>query len=352
MDAAMALAEPPELGDMTEPTAQQARMLYHVLVQVLKGKAKKLAMASEEGNGFKLWVALCREYESSVPGRHQSMLMALLKPLRWEHAKAADFEPLLLEWELEVQRYERQTGKSFDDDNRVATVLQWAPEELRLSLMTGDAGNRATYARARSALLTVMKSTLRFSGSGLPLSSDPMQVDQLRFKGGKGGKDHTKHGDGGKGTKGHTEHGDGGKGDKDITEHVDVNTGGTDHTEHGDGGKGTKDHTEHGDGGKGGKDHTEHGKDGKENKWPAIWREFGLLLKEGYYASAEHRELLLPLLRFLPGGCDGAEVALEGASVEALAAPSICQERARHLAMRPKLVLVAYSSRQASKGLT
>jgi molecular chaperone HtpG len=42
----------------------------------------------------------------------------------------------------------------------------------------------------------------------------------------------------------------------------------------------------------------EHGKDGKENKWPAIWREFGLLLKEGYYASAEHRELLLPLLRF------------------------------------------------------
>ena len=28
------------------------------------------------------------------------------------------------------------------------------------------------------------------------------------------------------------------------------------------------------------------------------------------------------LLRFLAGGCDGAEVALEGASVEALAAPS------------------------------
>ena len=37
---------------------------------------------------------------------------------------------------------------------------------------------------------------------------------------------------------------------------------------------------------------------------------------------------------------------------EALAAASICHAFLRHLAMRPKLVLVAYSSRQASSWLT
>ena len=42
----------------------------------------------------------------------------------------------------------------------------------------------------------------------------------------------------------------------------------------------------------------DHGKEGSTTDWPAIWREFGFLLKEGHYASPEHRELLLPLLRF------------------------------------------------------
>jgi molecular chaperone HtpG len=42
----------------------------------------------------------------------------------------------------------------------------------------------------------------------------------------------------------------------------------------------------------------DHGKEGATTDWPGIWREFGFLLKEGHYASPEHRELLLPLLRF------------------------------------------------------
>ncbi len=32
--------------------------------------------------------------------------------------------------------------------------------------------------------------------------------------------------------------------------------------------------------------------------WASVWSEFGVLLKEGYSTSHEHRELLLPLLRF------------------------------------------------------
>ncbi len=40
------------------------------------------------------------------------------------------------------------------------------------------------------------------------------------------------------------------------------------------------------------------GTEEKPSKYPAVWREFGLLLKEGYYSAPESRDLLLPLLRF------------------------------------------------------
>ena len=48
-------ATAPELVDMTDDMQRQGEMLYHVLVQFLKGKARRIAMASERGNGFKLW---------------------------------------------------------------------------------------------------------------------------------------------------------------------------------------------------------------------------------------------------------------------------------------------------------
>lgn len=45
----------------------------------------------------------------------------------------------------------------------------------------------------------------------------------------------------------------------------------------------------------------------KENPYPGIWKNFGVLLKEGYYTSAEWREKLTPLLRFeTANGDDGA----------------------------------------------
>ena len=46
------MAEPPETVDMDEPTERHSEMLYHVLVQLLKGKARNKAMAGEVANGF------------------------------------------------------------------------------------------------------------------------------------------------------------------------------------------------------------------------------------------------------------------------------------------------------------
>jgi molecular chaperone HtpG len=45
----------------------------------------------------------------------------------------------------------------------------------------------------------------------------------------------------------------------------------------------------------------------QQKTWRSIWREFGSLLKEGYYAGNEYREQLLPLLRFNATSHDDAD---------------------------------------------
>ena len=50
------LDEDPKMEEITEEYQGKAELLYHVLVQVLKGpKAELVAMNAPEGNGFALW---------------------------------------------------------------------------------------------------------------------------------------------------------------------------------------------------------------------------------------------------------------------------------------------------------
>ena len=67
MRAVDAMTDPPETVDMTPDIERSGELLYHVLVQLLKGKARRIAMSSEQGNGFKLWYELIRPYESKSP---------------------------------------------------------------------------------------------------------------------------------------------------------------------------------------------------------------------------------------------------------------------------------------------
>ena len=134
------------------------------------------------------------------------MLMSLLKPEKWTGVKGDAFESELLDWELDTQRYEHQTGKKFDDDDKVATVMRWGPEEIRGSLLTGDPRNRDSYPNARSAILMMIRGKAVFNSRGVAsgsaastTDSDAMQIDAsgkgTKGKKGKGkGKDKTKDG--------------------------------------------------------------------------------------------------------------------------------------------------------------
>ena len=90
-------------------------------------------------------------------GRHQSMLSGLLAPTGWRSSKTNEFASKLLEWEIDVASYEAQSGKVFDDDNRVAVVLKWAPDCIRTPIMAGADTNRASYAALRLAIMSFIK---------------------------------------------------------------------------------------------------------------------------------------------------------------------------------------------------
>ena len=113
------------------------------------------------------------------------MLMSLLKPEKWNTNKVEEFEVQLLDWELDIQRYEQQSAKVFDDDHKVATVLRWSPPDVRNSLMAGDPGNRDSYAKMRSAILTLLRGRTTYNSQGMPQGdaspqSDAMQIDQAK----------------------------------------------------------------------------------------------------------------------------------------------------------------------------
>ena len=214
MDATEKMDAPPDHSVMAESIAEKARLLFHLLVQLLRGKAKRLAMKCPRGQGYTLWWALVREYEAVVEGRHQAMLIHVMRPTWDVNMPAEKFNEALLQWELEVQQYEQQSGKTLHDDTKVAVVLSSAPKSLKHSIATGHPSNRSNYANLRAAVITVIMSERAYDGMGLKkyADSDAMQVDAIKG-GGKGAKG-VKGGGKDKGAKGGKKGKKGGKGHK------------------------------------------------------------------------------------------------------------------------------------------
>ena len=97
-----------------------------------------MVMGTLDKNGYALWYILKREYEHVVEGRYQTMLMALLKPEGWKDIPLHSFGSIRTDWGTDITRCENQSGKTFDSDNRCATVLAHAPDALVDSLLAGS----------------------------------------------------------------------------------------------------------------------------------------------------------------------------------------------------------------------
>ena len=74
--------------------------MYHLLVQLLRGRAAAVARIAERHNGADIWILLKEEFEPGAGGRWSATLVGILDP-KWSR-DAAECEAEFREWEKAV----------------------------------------------------------------------------------------------------------------------------------------------------------------------------------------------------------------------------------------------------------
>jgi hypothetical protein len=152
-------------------------VLFALLASLLSGKPLKLLQLQAERNGFESWRLLCREFEPRLPQRRLALLHSLMAP-----NFSGDFETQLITWEREIAVYEKVTGKTFDDDLRMAVLLRHSPPGLREHLQLSAGQFDEDYSKMR----TVIQLWLQTRQSFAALNNAPVPMDIGYLGKGKG----------------------------------------------------------------------------------------------------------------------------------------------------------------------
>ena len=160
LEACSKLTEELSEVDMTEPSIALSHKLYVILVGLAKlGDVPKMAKQIRDKNGFELWRRMCQTFEPQTTNKPLAWLRILNNPKfpSEEHLWQKGFE----DWESEVCLYEAETGKIFDEDNRLAILHDVCPTNLKTQMVTMQAlnpGSLATYNSLRLFIVSYLKS--------------------------------------------------------------------------------------------------------------------------------------------------------------------------------------------------
>ena len=184
-----------ELEEMTDDTKAQAIRLYSLLTSYLRNRPLKLVRHMKQENGFEAWQRLLREMQPVTRARSLALLTQLS---RVQFAEGKSISEQLPVYESIVTEYERISGHTYSDDNKVASILQAVPNHLRshLQLWITDS---TTYEQLKNKIMELEALATKWDSSNslsLPtrMSMDeavPMEVDNIQ-KGKKGGKGKSK----------------------------------------------------------------------------------------------------------------------------------------------------------------
>ena len=188
-----------ELDEMTDETKAYAIRLYSLLISYLRNRPLKLVRHMKQENGFEAWQRLLREMQPVTRARSLALLTQLS---RVQFAEGKSISEQLPAYESIVTEYERISGHTYGDDNKVASILQAVPAHLRshLQLWITDT---TTYEQLKNKVMELEALATKWDNSNslsLPtrMSMDetvPMEVDNIQ-KGKKGGKSKSKDGKG------------------------------------------------------------------------------------------------------------------------------------------------------------
>ena len=188
-----------ELDEMTDETKAQPIRLYSLLISYLRNRPLKLVRHMKQENGFEAWQRLLREMQPVTRARSLALLTQLS---RVQFAEGKSISEQLPVYESIVTEYERISGHTYGDDNKVASILQAVPAHLRSHLQLWIT-NSTTYEQLKNKVMELEAlATKRDSSNSLSLPTRmpldeavPMEVDNIQ-KGKKGGKSKSKDGKG------------------------------------------------------------------------------------------------------------------------------------------------------------
>ena len=194
------------MADYPTDLVPRAKRLYHYLVSYVKARPLRIVRAVDNGDGFKAWQHLCREFQPNTRQRTLCMIQAITQFPAFEKGKVLEG---LLSLEKLVEDYERVATEKLSSDLKVATLIRCCPVALRQHLEL-NVSKTTSYTAVRDALTTYEQTTSAWtSGKILKQAQnykteipkdDPMDVDRVEWKGYyKGGKGKGKGKDKGKG---------------------------------------------------------------------------------------------------------------------------------------------------------
>ena len=164
----------------TPDVQEMGRILYLVLVQTLKGRPLDLLKTVSKSNGFESHRILVQEYEPKTKNRTLGMLQSIMSPTFGKDP--TQFMIDLVKWENEIRQYGELSGKTFDDDLKVALVTEQAPTEIKLHIQI-NSGVIADYDMLREMIRSYFQASEKYKQAAT--GSDRMDVGAIKGKFGK-----------------------------------------------------------------------------------------------------------------------------------------------------------------------
>ena len=162
-----------------------SRDLHYILINICQGAAATVVRQNRyNANGCETLRLLHNRFSLPVGKRSAGYLTKLLEPTFNE----AQFEEQFLQWEYDINRYEKDSGTALPDGIKIAILLNKTKGALQQHLQL-RAGQIANYIEIRALILDYYKTISAFTRSTSAVGTNynggaaPMDVDNIWRKG-------------------------------------------------------------------------------------------------------------------------------------------------------------------------
>ena len=150
----------------------------------MRGRAQTLVKLSGPGNGFEALRSIYADYRPQGTSSEHSLIITIVQPRWWsspEHGKR-NFLEVLADWDQLCSQYTMMTNEPISDRLKCATIIGYAPQDVKRMLDAANSDVRENQARMRARIREhCLEKNPRAFVPKAPMESDPMEVGAIGF---------------------------------------------------------------------------------------------------------------------------------------------------------------------------